>query len=264
MIPYPSTKDRYRSVRRRRCTPIAADESLALPRRHYSQSLNSTEGRNTACDPTGGAKGVKEKGVARSWRVRPSCGGEFGFVPARHPVLMATRYPRGCHFDRTPPSCHPERRPPLVIPSAGRPLVIPSAGPPLVIPSAAEGSGCEWEVRHVRRQMSRLRFAPLDMTKGTNSLVGMRSARPPPVRKNGTARFRPHPTPRHRAPRPAPQVPYVVEVLPTALTARTLLARSRCDSTRTTTQPREAKRPKTPHPYPRMVSETRHHRTSHP
>jgi len=82
---------------------------------------------------------------------------------------------------------------PLVIPSGGRPLVIPSVRCPFVIPSGAEGSGCEWEVRHVRRQMSRLRFAPLDMTRGTNSLVGRRSARPPAVRMNGATRFRPHP-----------------------------------------------------------------------
>ena len=39
-------------------------------------------------------------------------------------------------------------------------------GHPLVIPSGAEGSGHEGETRHNCGQMSRLRFAPLDMTKG--------------------------------------------------------------------------------------------------
>jgi len=34
-----------------------------------------------------------------------------------------------------------------------------------VTPSEAEGSGREREVRLVRSQMSRLRFAPLDMTR---------------------------------------------------------------------------------------------------
>jgi len=109
--------------------------------------------------------------------VRWGCGGAFGFVPARHPVLMATECHHDCHLDRRPPSCHPERTSPPCHPERS-PLVIPSVRRSLVIPSAAEGSGCEWEVRRVRRQMSRLRFAPLDTTKGTNSLVGMRSARP--------------------------------------------------------------------------------------
>ena len=35
-----------------------------------------------------------------------------------------------------------------------------------VTPSVVEGSGREGQVRLLRRQMSRLRFAPLDMTEG--------------------------------------------------------------------------------------------------
>jgi hypothetical protein len=30
-----------------------------------------------------------------------------------------------------------------------------------------EKSGCEWTTRYIRGQMSRLRFAPLDMTMGS-------------------------------------------------------------------------------------------------
>ena len=53
--------------------------------------------------------------------MRSACGGRFGFVPAFHPVLMATGCHRGSHFDRKPPSCHPDHRPPSCHPKRRSP-----------------------------------------------------------------------------------------------------------------------------------------------
>jgi len=63
-------------------------------------------------------------------RVRSARGGEFGFVPAFHPALMATGCHRGCHFDRRPPSCHPERTSPPCHPERSRGIWLRIGGAP--------------------------------------------------------------------------------------------------------------------------------------
>ena len=63
--------------------------------------------------------------------------------------------------NRLPTRCHLDRRPKAV----------------------AERSRCGWEARRVRSEMSRLRFAPLDMTEqGAVSPLGWASAAPSPGR----------------------------------------------------------------------------------
>jgi len=72
----------------------------------------------------------KPRSMPSAPRVWSVCGGEFGFVPARHPVLMATGFHGGCHFDRRPPSCHPERTPPSCHPERSRGIWLRMGGAP--------------------------------------------------------------------------------------------------------------------------------------
>jgi len=62
------------------------------------------------------------------------------------------------------------------------------SGPPLVISTKAEGraekSGREWTLRYTRGQMSRLRFAPLDMTNPWRHPDASRPSGPGAAAKN--------------------------------------------------------------------------------
>jgi len=74
-----------------------------------TRATNSLIGRRSARPPAvlmNGATRFRPHPYCGAWSV---CGGEFGFVPARHRVLMATGCHRCCHPERTLPFCHPER-----------------------------------------------------------------------------------------------------------------------------------------------------------
>jgi hypothetical protein len=103
------------------------------------------------------------------------------FQPKAQVFLLSFR-PEACN----PHSCHLDRRPKAGAERSGRELAVSAVRfqPPSIDIVSPPQTGLQIPPRHIRGQMSRLRFAPLDMTKG-----GLVVGRHEPRRGSGATDF---------------------------------------------------------------------------